>query len=44
MSIAQKQEQILEELALFQDWTERYEYVISLGKSLDPMAESAKTP
>jgi cysteine desulfuration protein SufE len=44
MSIAHKQEQILEELALFQDWTERYEYVIGLGKSLEPMAESAKTP
>jgi cysteine desulfuration protein SufE len=43
MSIAEKQEQILEELSLFQDWTERYEYVISLGKQLEPMSESAKT-
>ena len=34
MSIAAKQEELLEELALFQDWTERYEYVISLGKKL----------
>ena len=32
MSIAEKQEQLIEELALFQDWTERYEYVIGLGK------------
>lgn len=44
MSIADKQEQILEELALFQDWTERYEYVIGLGKKLTPLKESAKTP
>ncbi len=44
MTIPEKQQQLLEELALFQDWTERYEYVISLGKRLLPLAESAKTP
>lgn len=43
MSIAEKQELLVEELALFQDWTERYEYVIGLGKKLSPMSESAKT-
>ncbi len=44
MSIADKQQVLLEELALFQDWTERYEYVIGLGKKLAPMAETSKTP
>lgn len=44
MTIAEKQEQLLDELALFQDWTERYEYVIGLGKKLQPMEESAKNP
>lgn len=44
MSIAAKQELLIEELALFQDWTERYEYVIGLGKKLAPMAETSKTP
>ena len=44
MTISEKQQQLLEELDLFQDWTERYEYVISLGKRLPPMPESAKTP
>ncbi len=44
MSIAEKQEQLLEELGLFQDWTERYEYVIGLGKQLPPMPESSKNP
>lgn len=44
MSIAAKQEELLEELSLFQDWTERYEYVIGLGKKLPPMEEEAKTP
>ena len=44
MTIPEKQQQLLDELALFQDWTERYEYVISLGKRLPPLAESLKTP
>lgn len=44
MSIAEKQELLIEELALFQDWSERYEYVIGLGKKLPPMAEISKTP
>jgi cysteine desulfuration protein SufE len=44
MSIAAKQEALLEDLALFQDWTERYEYVIGLGKHLAPMDEAAKSP
>jgi cysteine desulfuration protein SufE len=44
MTIPEQQQQVLEELELFQDWTERYEYVISLGKRLPPLPESAKTP
>lgn len=43
MSIADKTAQLLDELALFHDWTERYEYVIGLGKKLDPIAESSRT-
>jgi cysteine desulfuration protein SufE len=44
MSIADKQEELLEELNLFQDWTERYEYVIGLGKKLAPIREEVRTP
>ena len=44
MSIATKQQDLLDELALFQDWTERYEYVIGLGKKLPPIADSARNP
>ncbi len=44
MTISEKQQILLDELALFQDWTERYEYVISIGKRLPPLAESSKTP
>lgn len=43
MSIAAKQQEVLDELALFQDWQERYEYVISLGKRLTEMEDSLKT-
>jgi len=43
MSIADKQQQLLEELDLFQDWTERYEYVIGLGKQLPAMDKALLT-
>lgn len=43
MSIAAKQQEVLDELAVFQDWQERYEYVISLGKRLGEMDDSLKT-
>lgn len=44
MNIADKQETLIEELGFFQDWTERYEYVIGLGKKLAPMDEASKNP
>lgn len=44
MTITEKQEQLIEELALFQDWTERYEYIIGLGKKLTPISDDARTP
>lgn len=44
MSISDKQEQLLEELNLFQDWTERYEYVIGQGKKLAPIREEVRNP
>jgi cysteine desulfuration protein SufE len=42
MSIAAKQQELLDDLSLFQDWTERYEYVIGLGKQLPAMPEESK--
>lgn len=42
MTIAEKQQQLLDELSLFQDWTERYEYVIGLGKKLPPLDEASR--
>ncbi len=44
MTIAEKTQQLLEELSFFQDWQERYEYVISMGKKLSHMDDALKTP
>lgn len=33
-------EELLEDMSVFEDWTERYEYIISLGRSLPPMPEA----
>ena len=43
MNISEKQQELVEELELFQDWTERYEYVISLGKRLPAMNGDLQT-
>lgn len=43
MTINERQEQLLKDLSLFQDWTERYEYVISLGRQLNEMPPESKT-
>lgn len=36
-------EEMIENFALFDDWEERYKYLIDLGKNLPPMAETLKT-
>ena len=33
-SISEIQEEIIDEFSLFEDWMQRYEYIIELGKSL----------
>jgi cysteine desulfuration protein SufE len=43
MDISAKQRELLDELGLFQDWTERYEYVIGLGKKLPELPEGKHT-
>lgn len=37
-------EDILEDIAFFDDWEERYKYIIDLGKSLAAMPEALHTP
>jgi cysteine desulfuration protein SufE len=42
-SINQIQDEIIEEFAMFDDWMEKYEYIIDLGKELPLIADNKKT-
>ena len=42
-SIEERQEEIIEEFSMFEDWMQRYEYMIELGKSLPLIDEKFKT-
>jgi cysteine desulfuration protein SufE len=41
-TIAQIEEEIVEEFSLFDTWDEKYEYIIDLGKRLPPLDEQHK--
>jgi len=43
MTINEIQDQIIEEFSSFEDWLEKYEYIINLGKDLGIMDEKFKT-
>lgn len=43
MSITELQADIVDEFSLFDDWMQRYEYIIDLGKSLPLIDEQYKT-
>ncbi|MFK8282060.1 SufE family protein [Capnocytophaga cynodegmi] len=43
MSIQQIQNEIVEEFSFFDDWMQRYEYLIELGKSLPLIDDTYKT-
>lgn len=43
MTIKEIQEEIVDEFAMFDDWMERYEYIIDLGKNLALIDEAYKT-
>lgn len=43
MTIKAIQEELIEEFAMFDDWMQRYEYMIDLGKSLPLIEEQNKT-
>ena len=44
MSIQEKQQEIIDEFIVFDDWMDKYEYIIDLGKELPRIAEDKKTP
>ncbi len=43
MTIQEIQEEIVDEFSMFDDWMQRYEYMIELGKSLPLIDEKYKT-
>jgi len=43
MTIKDIQDEIIDELAMFDDWMQRYEYIIELGKNLPLIKEEFKT-
>ncbi len=43
MSIEAKQQEIIDEFAVYDDWMEKYEYIIELGKELPLIDDSKKT-
>ena len=43
MNIKEIQEELINEFSMFDDWMERYEYMIELGKSLPLISEEDKT-
>ncbi|MES2805121.1 MAG: SufE family protein [Bacteroidota bacterium] len=43
MKIKDIQEEIVDEFSMFDDWMERYEYIIELGKKLPMIKEEFKT-
>jgi cysteine desulfuration protein SufE len=43
MTLSEKQHEIIEEFAAFDDWMDKYEYIIELGKDLPSIAPEKKT-
>ena len=42
MSIKERQDELVEDFAIFEDWMDKYEYIISLGKELPLIDEDKK--
>ena len=42
-TIEERQREVIEEFSLFEDWTQRYEHMIDLGKSLPLISPDFKT-
>lgn len=44
MSIQDKAQELIEDFSLFDEWEDRYRYIIELGRKLEPMDDALKTP
>jgi len=43
MTIAEIQEEIVDEFSIFDDWMDKYEHIIESGKELDSISDDLKT-
>ncbi|MBO4476306.1 MAG: SufE family protein [Bacteroidales bacterium] len=43
MTLQEKKQQIIDDFSLYDEWLDKYEYLIELGKSLPPYPEEKKT-
>jgi cysteine desulfuration protein SufE len=43
MTLEEKKQQVIEDFSLYDEWLDKYEYLIELGKSLAPFPERKKT-
>ena len=43
MTLDEKQQEIIEEFEIYDDWMDKYEYIIELGKELPLITEDKKT-
>ncbi|MBO4743060.1 MAG: SufE family protein [Bacteroidales bacterium] len=43
MTLQERKEQIIEDFSLYEEWLDKYEYLIELGKALAPYPEEKKT-
>ena len=43
MTIAEIQEEIVDEFSIFDDWIDKYEHIIESGKELDSISDDLKT-
>src|SRR5690625_7738348 len=43
MTIQEIQNEIIDEFSFFDNWEQRYEYLIELGKDLNPLPDKVKT-
>lgn len=43
MTIQEAQQEVIEDFAQFDEWLDKYEYIIDLGKDLEPLEEKYKT-
>ena len=43
MTLEEKQAAVIEDFSLYDQWLDKYEYLIELGKNLEPYPEDKKT-